>query len=134
MRGVKMKTLVQEIEEMRLRMNDRAKNETSLVTALDDTLKGADSKLLDNVRNLVSEHEARRAAISKELQVIASRLGALPEARNPFGPISDAMPQLKAIEAAGQNQPAYGHGDRRAPASSMAEELTKHLAARTTAR
>lgn len=126
--GMKMKTLDQEIEEMRLRMNDWVKSEVSLVTILDHALTDADNKLLDDVRNLASEHEARRAAIMKELQALASRLGALPTSRDPFAPINDAAPLLKTVES----QPAHGRNDRTVPG--MTEELAKHLVARTAGR
>jgi len=129
-----MKTLDQEIEEMRLRMNDWAKSEIGLVTVLDHALADADNKLLDDVRNLASEHEARRAAILKELQGLASRLGVLPTSRDPFAPINDAAPPLKAVEESSKSPLANGKGDRRLPASSIAEELSRHLAVRTAGR
>jgi hypothetical protein len=129
-----MKTLAQEIEEMRLRMNDWAKSEVGLVTTLDHALTDADNKLLDDVRNLASQHEARRAAILFELQGLASRHGALPTSRDPFAPINYAAPLLNAVEEPSKGQLANGQRDWRVPPPSMAEELTRHLVARTAGR
>jgi hypothetical protein len=134
MDGMKMKTLGEQIEEMRLRMNDWAKSEVGLVTTLGHSLTEADNKLLDDVRNLASEHEARRAEILKELQGLASRLGVLPTSREPFAPINDAAPLPTPVTRPGQSELARGHSDRRTSLPSMADELTKHLAARTAGR
>jgi hypothetical protein len=118
---MEMKTLTEELEEMRIRMHDLATSEQDLVAALGDALNQADSKLLDDLRNLSSEHEARRAAIVQELQRLASRLGALP-----VGGISQVVGKLPPFDT-----PSHGRGDRREHgASSIAEELTKHLTGR----
>src|SRR5205085_2276299 len=92
--GVPMKTFTEELEEMRLQMNDWAKNEADLLSTLRDGLSEADNKLLDQVRSLVSEHEARRTAILKELQRLASRLGGLSTSALPFA-LDDKTPAKK---------------------------------------
>jgi hypothetical protein len=118
-----MKTLTEELEEMRIRMHDLATNEQDLVSALGEALNQADSKLLDDLRNLSSEHEARRAAIVQELQQLASRLGALPALSGALESLGVPPPKLPFASA------HHERGDRHG-ASSIAEELTKHLAAR----
>ena len=118
-----MKSLAEELEEMRIRMHDLATNEQDLVTALGEALNSADNKLLDDLRNLSSEHEARRTAIVQELQRLASRLGALPAAADLYGVLGVPQPKLSPFEASHHGQPGPGR-------SSIAEELTKHLSAR----
>jgi hypothetical protein len=131
MDGVKMKTLTEQIEEMRARMIDWAKSEVGLINTLGHSLTEADNKLLDSVRNLSSEHEARRAEISKELQTLAARLGVLPPARDLFPPVADEPPLLTPpFTQPSQSEQARVAVDRRAAASaSMADELSKHLVA-----
>jgi hypothetical protein len=127
-----MKTLAEELEELRVRMHDLASNEQDLVTALGDALNHADNKLLDDLRNLSSEHEARRTAIVQELQRLASRLGALPKSNallDALGP----TPKLPPFEAA-SSQSLLSRSERREHGTtSIAEELSKHLSARAAA-
>ena len=79
-----MTSLIQQIEEMRVRMNELAAGEQDLVRALGDALTSADQKLLQDVRSVAAEHEARRSAILNELQSLSARMGALPRPRGPF--------------------------------------------------
>jgi hypothetical protein len=131
MDGVTMKTLTDQIEEMRARMIDWAKSEVGLINTLGHSLTEADNKLLDSVRNLSTEHEARRAEISKELQTLAARLGVLPPARGLFPPVADEPPLLTPpFTPPSQSEQARVTVDRRAAATaSMADELSKHLVA-----
>jgi hypothetical protein len=70
-------TLIEQIEEMRLRMNQLATEERGLVRSLGDALASADQLLLDEVRSVAAAHEARRGAILRELQTLAGRMCAL---------------------------------------------------------
>ena len=112
---------------MRVRMNELAKNEQGLIMALGDALSRADHKLLDDVRNLSAEHEARRGAILKELQSLAARLGALPKPGDLFAPLGSPMgrelqpPDLSSM---------HGRSDWRRQSVSLQDELNKHLSAR----
>jgi predicted phage gp36 major capsid-like protein len=73
-----MTDLVQQLEHMRLRMNQQAQHESNLVAELGDALRASDHQLLKDVRTVTAEHEARRATILGELQMLAARLNALP--------------------------------------------------------
>lgn len=122
-----MTSLAQELEEMRLRMNELAKNEQGLITALGDALSRADHKLLDDVRNLSAEHEARRGAILRELQSLAARLGALPKPGDLFSPLGAPMGR----ELPHSDMGMHGHGqprsDWRRQSVSIQDELNRHL-------
>ena len=81
-----MTSLIQQIEEMRTRMNELAAGEQDLVRALGDALSRTDQKLLEDVRSVAADHEARRGAILNELQSLAARMGALPRHRRSHTP------------------------------------------------
>jgi hypothetical protein len=96
-----MTKMVQLVEEMRARLTQIADSEQALVRALGEALSLVDQKLLHDVRNLTTEHEARRAAILYELQGLASRIGAFPTAQSEPAPGLDyADPAMVAIGAA----------------------------------
>src|SRR5262245_39663109 len=96
-----MTKMVQLVEEMRARLTQIADSEQALVRALGEALSLVDQKLLHDVRNLTTEHEARRAAILYELQGLASRIGAFPTAQAEPAPGLDyADPAVVAIGAA----------------------------------
>jgi|SRR5215467_9008421 len=95
-----MTKMVQLVEEMRARLTQIADSEQALVRALGEALSLVDQKLLQDVRNLTTEHEARRAAILYELQGLASRIGAFPTAQPEPAPGLDyADPAVVAIGA-----------------------------------
>jgi hypothetical protein len=117
-----MTDLVQQIEEMRLRMNQLTTSEQSLVRALGDALSRADEKLLQDVRTVAAEHETRRAGILRELQSLSARMGALPRPRGPFAAAAEALP----------SQPARG-GDWRQATANIEDEVVLHLKGRAAA-
>ena len=119
-----MTTLIEQIEEMRVRMNELAAGEQELVRALGDALSHADRKLLQDVRGVAEEHEVRRGAILKELQSLAARMGALPRPRRPFAALEEAAVDLPSDEP---SQPALRGGDWRQAAANIREELTSHF-------
>jgi len=95
-----MTKMVQLVEEMRARLTQIADSEQALVRALGEALSLVDQKLLQDVRNLTTEHEARRAAILYELQGLASRIGAFPTAQpDPVPGLDYADPAVVAIGA-----------------------------------
>ena len=95
-----MTKMVQLVEEMRARLSQIADSEQALVRALGEALSLVDQKLLQDVRNLTTEHEARRAAILYELQGLASRIGAFPTAQpEPVPGLDYADPAVVAIGA-----------------------------------
>jgi|GEM_PF-1627765 len=134
-------TLAQQIEEMRIRMNQLAGNEQELVRALGEALSRADQKLLEDVRSLATEHEMRRGAILKELQSLAARMGALPRPRQPFAAIEEATAEAANPVPASAvppptplaAQPVGARGDWRQAAANIRDELTYHLKARASA-
>jgi len=96
-----MTKMVQLVEEMRARLTQIADSEQALVRALGEALSLVDQKLLHDVRNLTTEHEARRAAILYELQGLASRIGAFPTAQSEPAPGLDYVdPTVVAIGTA----------------------------------
>jgi hypothetical protein len=125
-----MTTLIEQIEEMRIRMNQLAAGEQDLVRALGDALSHADQKLLQDVRGVAEEHEARRGAILKELQSLAARMGALPRPRRPFAALEEAAVDLPAHDPP---QPALRGGDWRQAAANIREELASHFNGRAAA-
>lgn len=125
-----MTTLIEQIEEMRIRMNELAAGEQDLVRALGDALSHADQKLLQDVRGVAEEHEARRGAILKELQTLAARMGALPRPRRPFAALEEAPLDLPAHEPP---QPALRGGDWRQAAANIRDELASHFNGRAAA-
>jgi len=124
-----MTTLIQQIEEMRIRMNDLATNEQGLVGALGDALARADETLLEDVRSVAAEHEVRRGAILNELQMLAARMCALHKPREPFAAIEEATPppspetQMSVVRGAHWRQAA----------ANIQDELAFHLKRRAVA-
>jgi len=113
-------TLVEQIEEMRVRMNQLARREQELVKALAHALNRSDQKLLQDVRNVALDHEARREGILRELQSLAARIGTLPMPRAPFASIENAPLDLPPYEPA----PAPPRsGDWREAAANLREHL-----------
>ena len=55
-----MTTLLQQIEEMRVQVNELTGGEQKLLHVLSDALTRADHQLLHDVRNVAAEHERRR--------------------------------------------------------------------------
>ena len=117
-------TLIEQIEEMRVRMNELAAGEQDLVRALGDALNRSDQKLLQDVRSVAEEHEARRGVILKELQGLAARMGALPRPRRPFAALEEAAVDLPAQDPP---QAALRGGDWRQAAANIRDELATHF-------
>jgi hypothetical protein len=77
------------ITDLHSRMKAIAEREQALIEALNEELSRADRKLLDDVRSVTFEHEARRAVILAELQGLAARLGAFPHRDEPYTMIEE---------------------------------------------
>jgi len=126
-----MTKMVQLVEEMRARLSQIADSEQALVRALGEALSLVDQKLLQDVRSLTTDHEARRAAILYELQGLASRIGAFPTAQaEPTPGLDYTDPAVVAIGAAhspgtainGSPRP-FSRGDWRQAASNIEDGL-----------
>ena len=70
--------LTEQLEQMRIRMNEVAKRESELAAELDAAVRRMDDQLLHDVRSMAAEHEARRANILNELELFAAQLNDLP--------------------------------------------------------
>ena len=117
-----MTDLVQQLEQMRMRMNQQAQQESNLLAELSDALRSMDHQLLQDVRTLTAEHEARRETILCELQVLAARL-------NSFPGRGDAAPSLpnagRGMLASGANAPSELDWEQRS--ASIREALNNHV-------
>ena len=120
-----MTTLLQQIEEMRVHVNDLANAEQGLVKALGDALNRADQKLLHDVRSVAAEHELRRGAILKELQSLASNIGLLPAPRESVTMLESVPREVPAFPI--QEEQAIRRGDWRQAANNIQDELDFHL-------
>jgi hypothetical protein len=126
-----MTSLIEQIEEMRSRMNALAAGEQGLVTALGEALARADQKLLQDVRSVAADHEARRGAILSELQSLAARMGALPRPpQEPYAALMETPVNLPPREIAPL---ARGAGDWRQAAANIEEVVSYHLKDRAAA-
>jgi hypothetical protein len=68
-----------QVKQMRSRVAELAKLEGQLVSDLGSTLQELDDLILQEVRTISAEHEARRANLLNELQSLAMKLdGSLP--------------------------------------------------------
>jgi hypothetical protein len=70
-----MRKLLQQLDEMHIRIAETATSEETLVKALGDALQRLDQQLLQDVQNIATEHEVRRGAILEELQGLATGIG-----------------------------------------------------------
>jgi hypothetical protein len=129
-----MDTLVKQIEEMRVRMNNLVTEEDRLVAALGKALTGADEKLLADVRGVAAAHEGRRVTILKELQMLAGRMGMLPSPRAPFttletSPVPELSQTIGPVETAPVQElqtskpPVGGRGDWRQATANIQDYL-----------
>jgi hypothetical protein len=119
-----MTTLTEQIETLRLSMQEVASNEERLVRSLGDTLNIADERLLDRVRTVTVEHGARRSLILHELQMLASRMGAFPhtQARNDNAILEDDAAEPDFFDLPPANRPVIARGDWRLAASKIRQQ------------
>jgi len=126
-----MTDLSQQIEEMRVHMNEFATSEQTLVKGLGDALSRADQMLLQDVRRVAADHEARRGTILKELQGLSARMGLLPRPRGPFAAAVTETPLDSPAREAPQS--ALGGGDWRQAAASIGDAVALRLRSRASA-
>jgi len=89
-----MTTSKEHLEYMHARLQQVAKREQLLIESLNEALCAADRRLLDDVRSVTLEHEARRAVILEELQTLASRIGAFAADGPPLPMLEDDALEL----------------------------------------
>ena len=120
-----MTTLIQQIEDMRVHVNEMANAEQRLVQALGDALNRADQKLSHDVRTIASEHEIRRSVIFKELQALAARVGLLPS--EPSAVLKSAPRELPRFPVQHDDHQTSRPGNWQQPAKTIQDELDFHL-------
>jgi len=80
-----------QVNQMRSRVAELAKLEGQLVSDLGSTLRHLDDLILQEIRTISAEHEVRRASLLNELQSLAMKLdGSLPTSHPGNSGISDA--------------------------------------------
>jgi hypothetical protein len=115
-----------EIEDMRRRLEENARNEQSLLKALNEALSQTDEKLLSEVRHVTAQHEARRIAILNELQLLAARLCTFPVGRaEPLASIGEEV--VRELEDCHTNGKAHAPGDWRLAARNIADDIDYYL-------
>jgi hypothetical protein len=124
-----MTDLVQQLEHMRVRMNQQAQHESNLVAELSDALRATDHQLLQDVRTLAAEHDARRATILCELQMLAARLNSLPMREQ--GPTIANAPRGMLASGAQPDTPTGGDWEQRS--AEIRDALANHLQRRALA-
>jgi hypothetical protein len=113
-------TLLEQIEEMRIRMHEQARNEQHLVNTLGLALKRADERLLQAIGNVAVEHKLRREDIMKELQLLAAHIGSLPLSPGRHSVREDAPLTLRSAEA---SLPMRGTADWRQAMANLPDVL-----------
>lgn len=122
-----------QLEAMQARIDKMAAREEMLLEALNDALGKADRKLLDDVRAITLEHEARRSVILGELQTLATRIGAFPASAKSIGTIETieyvdaatrASEDVPSPRPCGVGDPGAQGGDWRTATRRIAEELS----------
>ncbi len=125
-----MTKLHQYVEEMRARLTEVSETERTLIRELDDALCRLDQRLLADVRDLTTEHEARRIAVLSELQTLASRMGAFPASADPLTALEDETPAHLNGYAALDAEQAAAAGDWRQAVSKIDEDIESLLGRR----
>jgi hypothetical protein len=128
-----MTDLVQQLEHMRVRMNQQAQHESNLVAELSDALRATDHQLLQDVRTLAAEHEARRATILCELQMLAARLNALPVREQDGNALSDAPRGMLSSATPASGAPEQRGSDWEQRSAHIRDALATHLQRRALA-
>ena len=93
-----MSKMLRLVDEMHVRLNEISASEQTLMRTLRDALNRVDDKLMQDVRTMTAEHEARRSGVLSELQSLAARIGAFP------------APRKSAIELAHEPDGAWAEG------------------------
>jgi hypothetical protein len=102
-----MAQLSQKLAEMHRRLAESAQEEQALVRALSAALNHVDEKLLAEIRQVTTHHEMRRSVIMNELQLLASRICALP------APVSEPVAAL--VDETPATAPSQFRGATHAP-------------------
>jgi len=118
-----MSEMIQLVQEMHARLNEIANGEQAFVLALGHALSRVDQQLLQDVRNIAAEHEARRGAILLELESFASRIGALPTLRKPVAGPANNDPVANPVATTNSRQQHLVQAPWPPVASDMQDEI-----------
>jgi hypothetical protein len=116
--------LTAQLDDMRIRMNEVARQESHLVSELNASIRKMDNQLLHEVRSIAAEHEARRANILNELKLLSVRLNGFPYQERPGPAMDNARRTLLSGGAAAAGQSLLEEDDQQ---QRIREALTYHL-------
>lgn len=124
-----MTKLIQHIEEMSGILTHTTRSEQTLVKALSDALREVDNHLVQEIRNLNTQHQARRAEIYLELQALACNIGMFPTAHEiphipPANDVHAQFPTVGDWRKAAQN---ISHQDQTDQSRNYQDEVNYHL-------
>jgi hypothetical protein len=108
-----MTILIEQIEAMRIRMNELAAEEPAFVRMLGDALETADQRLVEELRS----GAANEGAIVGVLQKLAGRMSALYRSQGPFAALENIL-QEEPLHGTG---PAMRGGDWRQATANIQE-------------
>ena len=145
-----MTKMIELVEEMGAKIAHIKDTEQQLLRALGEALNRVDQRLLQNVREITSEHGARRGAMLHELQSLAARIGSFPTSRRPMsgfecaepaappiraakGPAPNGIPAVDPLDSANGHETLLQCGDWRQAVSNIQDELDGHFKDRATA-
>jgi hypothetical protein len=116
--------LTEQLDHMRIRMNELARRESQMVSELNASIRRMDNQLLHEVRSIAAEHETRRANILNELQLLSIRLNGFPSQERQSAVAGDARRTLQSRGPAAPVQPLLEQDDQQ---RSIRDALTYHL-------
>ena len=117
--------LTEQLEQMRIRMNDVAKHESNLAAELNAAIRRMDDQLLHEVRSMAAEHEARRANILNELELLAAQMNDLPHLSRQRPALGGAARGLRSSSPPNLPRLPLEQIDRQ---QTIQDALTHHLA------
>ena len=115
-----MSDLLRIIESMRVQLSGISNSEMALARALEEAVRSGDEGLLQDVRRLTREHDARRGTILTELENLGSRLGKFPsEQKKPVAGTEHAEANVERLNGTRQ---FVGRADWRIAVSNIEDE------------
>lgn len=119
-----MAHLSEKLAELRRRLSDSAHEEQTLIRTLNTALNHVDEELLTEIRHVTAQHEARRAMILNELQILASRVCALPLPQPEAAPAIEDESESRPVTANGHSHNGtHAPGNWRIAAQNIEDDL-----------
>jgi hypothetical protein len=116
--------LTEQLEQMRVCMNDVARREHEMAAELDTAVRSMDEQLLHKVRSIAAEHEARRTTILNELQMLAVQLSGFSQQDRHRVAIGAAPQSLLSSQHVVQNEPLLEAHNRE---RTMSDALSRYV-------